>query len=136
MAALSRYALSKIFSLELAESIIVCDDRALLVHPINISRFIIFQGFFFFFSCYSIWLQMSVLLVQHSIFSLFFAGPDIRRSTYLMVVKLFLIGQDFCNFNVIHLNSSLWMDIFGDGHFLFGIKNRCISWYDVGSFLY
>ena len=39
----------------------------------------------------------------------------------MMVVKLFTIGQDFCNFNVIRLNSSLWMDIFGDGHF-------CLVW--------
>ena len=35
-----------------------------------------------------------------------------------MVVKLFSIGQDFCNFNVTHLNSLLWMDIFGDGIFV------------------
>ena len=34
-----------------------------------------------------------------------------------MVVKLFSIGQDFYNFNVTHLNSSLWMDIFDNGHF-------------------
>ena len=34
-----------------------------------------------------------------------------------MVVKLFSIGQDFCNFNVTHLNSTVWMDIFGDGNF-------------------
>jgi len=44
MAALRRYALSKLFNLELAESIIVCGyDRVLLVHSISISCFIIFQ---------------------------------------------------------------------------------------------
>ena len=47
MAALRRYALSELFSLELAESIIVCDDRVLLVHSIRISCFIIFQDFLF-----------------------------------------------------------------------------------------
>ena len=36
-AALRRYALSKLFNLELAESIIVCDDRVLLAHSISIS---------------------------------------------------------------------------------------------------
>ena len=44
-AALRRYALSKLFKLELAESIIVCDDRVLLVHSISISCFIIFFHF-------------------------------------------------------------------------------------------
>ena len=34
-----------------------------------------------------------------------------------MAVKLFSIDQDFCNFNVAHSNSSLWIDIFDDGHF-------------------
>ena len=33
------------------------------------------------------------------------------------MVKLFSIGQDFCNFAVTRLNSSLRMDIFDDGHF-------------------
>ena len=52
MAALRRYALSKLFNLELAEPIIVCDNGVLLVHAISISGFIIFQDFFF--SCYAI----------------------------------------------------------------------------------
>ena len=47
MAALRRYALFKLFNLELAESIIVCDNGVLLVHSISISGFIIFQDFFF-----------------------------------------------------------------------------------------
>ena len=51
MAALRRYALSKLFNLELAESIIVCDNGVLLVHAISISGFIIFQDFFFFMLC-------------------------------------------------------------------------------------
>ena len=34
-----------------------------------------------------------------------------------MVVKFFSTGQDFCNFDVTRLNSSLQMDIFYDGHF-------------------
>ena len=34
-----------------------------------------------------------------------------------MVVKFFSTGQDFCNFDVTRLNSSLQMDIFDDGHF-------------------
>ena len=96
MAALRRYALSKLFNLELAESIIVCDNGVLLVHSISISGFIIFQDFFFhvmlfdfkcrsYYSVYKVVRKLCFLRpwsgwCSTQSFPLFFDGPDIRRS--------------------------------------------------------